>query len=87
MNVITSQMVAEKLMAYLRHQISASELVDWAEDAMMDADFAAGQADVLRPVVGRLGLADVRAFELSWQDCEVMLDQLGYKVRLEISPV
>lgn len=86
MNVITRQTVAEKLMAYLRHQISASELVDWAEGAMMDAGFAAEDAEVLRPVVGRLGLADVRAFELSWRDCEAMLDQLGYKVRLEFSP-
>ena len=85
-NMITRQIAADKLMAYLRHEMSADQLVDWAENAMLEADFAAGEADLLRPVVSRLGLADVRAFDLSWQDCEALLDQLGYKVRLEILP-
>lgn len=37
-----------------------------------------------RKVVSRLGLADVRAFGLTWEDCEAYLRQLGYSARVEI---
>jgi len=35
---ITKQIVASKIAAYLRHEISLAELVDWAEDAMMEGN-------------------------------------------------
>jgi len=34
--VITRKMVAERLSAYLHHQITPAELVDWAEAAVME---------------------------------------------------
>jgi len=77
--------VAHKLLAYLRHEIALAELVDWAECAMMDAEFAEADLPAARDVVARLGVADVRAFGLLWEDCEGMLRQLGYRVRLEIA--
>ena len=40
--------------------------------------------DVLRSVVARLGVAEVRAFGLEWNDCEQMLRQLGYSARVDI---
>ena len=40
--------------------------------------------DVLRSVVARLRVADVRAFGLEWNDCEQMLRQLGYSARVDI---
>ena len=40
--------------------------------------------DALRTVVARLGVSDVRAFGLTWEDCEQMLGQLGYSARVEI---
>jgi hypothetical protein len=36
---ITRQTVAERLEAYLTHELSLEQLVDWAENQMMDADF------------------------------------------------
>ena len=36
-------------------------------------------------VVRRLGLADVRAFGLAWDDCEQLLARLGYKAKVEVS--
>jgi len=39
---------------------------------------------LIRLVIARLGVADVRAFGLLWEDCEALLRQLGYTVRLEI---
>jgi hypothetical protein len=35
---ITKQTVAEKFASYLRHDISPTELVSWAEDTMMDGE-------------------------------------------------
>ena len=75
---ITKQIVAEKLAAYLRHDISLAELVSWAEEAMMDGEFAENDMEAVTGVIARLGLADVREFGLSWEDCEQLLRQLGY---------
>ena len=38
----------------------------------------------LRSVVSRLGLADVRAFGLTWEDCEQLLGELGYAARVDV---
>jgi hypothetical protein len=84
---ITKQTIANKLTAYLHHRLSLAQLVDWAERALMDGDFAVRDAARLSPLVGRLGLADVRAFGLTWDDCEELLAQLGYAAHVEISAV
>jgi len=81
---ITSKQVAGKLAAYLHHRISLAQLVDWAECAMMEGDFGSRNLERIRNVVARLGLADVRAFGLTWEDCEQFLDSLGYSARAEI---
>jgi len=82
--VITKQTVADKIAAYLRHDISLAELVSWAEEAMMEGEFAEIDMDAVSGVVSRLGLADVRAFGLAWEDCEQLLRQLGYAARVDI---
>jgi hypothetical protein len=81
---VTRQMVGEKLIAYLQHQTTLSELVNWAEQVMQEGDFEEADYDSLREVISRLGLADVRAFGLTWEDCEQFLQRLGYSVRLEV---
>lgn len=83
--MITRQMVADRIGDWLRHDISLEQLVDWAESALQDAEFEAEGATDLAAVVGRLGLADVRAFGLTWDDCEQLLRQLGYKAHVEIT--
>ena len=84
---ITRQMVARKLMDYLHHRITLAELVDWAEWTMMEADFETQDLRLLREIVGRLGLADVRAFGMTWDDCEDYLSRLGYRVSIAVSEV
>ena len=81
---ITKQTAAEKIAAYLHHEITPSQLVAWAEDAMMEGEFAEGETDALRTVIPRLGLADVRAFGLVWEDCEQLLAQLGYRAQVDV---
>lgn len=81
---ITKQTVANKIAAYLRHDISLAELVNWAEEAMMEGEFEEQDMAVVSGVVSRLGVADVRAFGLAWEDCEQLLRQLGYTARVDI---
>lgn len=82
---MTRQVLARKLMDYLQHRITLTQLVDWAEWAMMDADFEVRDVSLLREIVGHLGLADVRAFGMSWDDCEDYLSRLGYRVNFTVS--
>jgi hypothetical protein len=81
---VNRQLVALKLIDYLYHRITLPQLIDWAEWAMMDADFDARDLNLLREIVGRLGLADVRAFGITWDDCENYLSRLGYRVNITV---
>ena len=81
---ITRQTVADKLAAYLRHDVSLAELVTWAESALMESAFEREHFTEIRDVIAHLGVADVRAFGLTWEDCEQLLKQLGYVARVNI---
>ena len=81
---ITRKKVADKLAAYLHHRITLSELVAWAEQAMREGDFGSRNVERIRDVVARLGLADVRAFGLTWEDCEQVFNQLGYAAQVRV---
>lgn len=85
--VITCHEVASKLRDYLHHRITQEELVDWAEEVMMESEFDQSDFEALRNIVSRLGLADVKAFGLTWEDCETYLLRLGYSVRVEVLSV
>ena len=81
---ITKKTVADQIAAYLRHEITQAQLVDWSESALLDGEFAEHDAKALASVVARLGVADVRAFGLAWEDCETLLRQLGFAPRVEV---
>ena len=81
---VSKRTVAEKIAAYLHHEIPLAQLVDWSEQALMDGEFAEADMPALRSVISRLGVADVRAFGLTWADCEELLAQLGFSARIEI---
>ena len=82
--LITKQSVADQIGSYLHHAITLEQLVDWAENAIMEGELDEQETETLRTVIARLGVADVRAFGLSWEDCEEMLQQLGYSARVDI---
>ena len=82
--MITKQTVADQIAAYLRHGITQGQLVDWSENALMEGEFDEKDATAISAVVSRLGVADVRAFGLTWADCEELLGQLGFSARIEI---
>ena len=81
---ITKKTVADKIAAYLHHEITLAQLVDWSEVALMDGELAEGDAPALSSVIARLGVADVRTFGLAWEDCEELLLQLGYTPRVDV---
>lgn len=82
---ITRQIAADKIADYLHGKLGQTELVDWAERAMMDEEFEEKDIEVLSDVIGRLGLADAAEFGLRWQDCEEFLRRLGYRARVIVS--
>ena len=81
---ITKQTVADQIAAYLHHEITLAQLVEWAEHAMMDGEFAERDTATLSQVISRLGVADVRAFGLTWEDCEELLRKLGFSSRVGV---
>lgn len=78
---ITRQIVAEQIGTYLHRRMTLEELVNWAETQVMDADF---ESTVVRDVAARLGVADVRAFGLTWEDCQQLLHRLGFQAHVDI---
>ena len=78
---VTRQIAADKLAAYLHHEIPLEELVDWAERQVMDSEF---ESSTVRDVVALVGVADVRAFGLTWEECQRLLQELGYSAQVQI---
>ena len=38
----------------------------------------------IREIISRLGLADVRVFGITWEDCEKFLNRLGYQSKVTV---
>lgn len=53
----------------------------------MDAELDEADVEPLAAILARLGESDVRAFGLTWEDCEDLLHQLGYVPRVEVIAV
>jgi hypothetical protein len=81
---ITKKTVADQIAAYLHHEITLDQLVDWSEQSILDGEFHEPDAPVLSQVIGRLGVADVRSFGLTWEDCESLLAKLGFTPQVKV---
>ncbi len=82
--MISKQIVVEKITSYLQHRITLSSLVDWAERAIQEEEFYERDTDLLMSIVSKVGLADVRSFGLTWEECESMLIKLGYRANINV---
>ncbi|MBY0434887.1 MAG: hypothetical protein K2U26_12330 [Cyclobacteriaceae bacterium] len=85
--MITKQYIAQQLLAYMSHQLSLADLVGWAESAIMNGGYEPGSEAEIRQVLGKLGAANVSDFGLLWEDCEQLMRQLGYKMKVEAALV
>ena len=80
---ITKEVLGEKLLQYINREIPLTELIDWAENMISEGEFEASASELIRDVLGHIGLADVKEFGLTWDDCYDFLKRLGYKVPVE----
>lgn len=63
--LITKQTVALQIAAHLRHQISLAQLIDWAEQTLMDAELDETDVATLAAILARLVVSDVCAVGLT----------------------
>ncbi|MBM3243055.1 hypothetical protein FJZ31_42900 [Candidatus Poribacteria bacterium] len=82
MQIITKQILVQKILDYLNRKMTLQELVNWAEDGMMEGEISEENFDVIRDIIAALGLADVQVFGLSWDDCYEYLFKLGYRANV-----
>lgn len=84
--MITRETVRDMLLGYLNARIPLPRLVEWAEQALAEEAVAPQDAEVISASLARLGLADVRAFGLTWQDIDATLAALGYQAQVLVEP-
>jgi len=82
--ILTRKMLADMLMQYINRETTLTSLVDWAENMMQEADLESSSFEVIRDILARIGLADVREFGLTWDDCYEYLHRLGYDLKIEL---
>lgn len=81
---VSKEDVANKILAYLNRSISLEQIVDWAEDMVSEAEYDEKDFELIRDILSHLGLADVKEFGLSWDDCYNYLSRLGYQVKVTV---
>ena len=81
--MITKEIIADKLLAYLQHHLSLAELVNWAEQSLMNASYEDDTSHTIRNTLAHLGLADVKEFGLEWKDCEAIMQKLGFTLEVK----
>ncbi len=84
---LTKKSLADMLIKYINREIDLQGLVNWAEDMIREADFERKSFELIRDILARIGLADVREFGLTWDDCYDFLHKLGYDVKVELVEV
>lgn len=77
--MITRQTIRNQILAYLNHEITLSQLVDWAENGVFEAELDETETKKLMNILARIGAADVEEFSLSWDDYYSILSELGYR--------
>ena len=82
---VTKDILTDKLTKYLNNEISLNDLVDWAERVFCEEDFDKKDFELIRDILSRLGLADIKEFGLSWEDCREYLHRLGHTAKVSIS--
>lgn len=85
--LVTKEVIRDQLLAYLNRRMTIAQLVDWAENVLCDGELEVHDVEVLSDMLARLGLADVREFGVSWEDCSTFLSRLGYQLQIDAIPM
>jgi hypothetical protein len=78
--MITQELLATQIINYLNGQTTLTELVHWAEDAIImftESDTRPPNADIVWDILLYVGAADSADFPLTWEVIKEMLAQLG----------
>ncbi len=81
--MMTRQTILNQLNAYLNHDLTLAELVDWAENALIEPDIPDDEdTALLMDILMYLGAADSRGFPLTWEILSDFLTRLGSHARV-----
>jgi hypothetical protein len=84
LTMITQDVLADKILAYLNGQIRLEDLVHWAEDSVVvftESNVRPENADTVWDTLLYIGAADNVDFPLTWEVLKEMLEQLGRPVQ------
>ncbi len=82
--MITQELLADQIIAYLNGAQSLDDLVAWAEDTLVtftESDVRPPNADAIWDTLLYLGAADTPGFPMTWETIKEMLEQLGRPVQ------
>lgn len=82
---MTTQDIAGKIIAHLKGEISETQLVDWAENAVVkvvESDIEQPNEQVLLDILMYIGAGDNPDFPLTWEILSGFLEQLGTRVQV-----
>jgi hypothetical protein len=82
--MLTRQTIAQHLGYYLNHRITLAVLVDWAENAIMQGDLEDVSEKLIMQSLGRITAADVKEFGLLWEDCETIMKELCFLIKVDV---
>ena len=85
--LVTRKTLVDMLLRYINRTINLLNLINWAEEMIREADFEDESFELISDILARIGLADVREFGLTWDDCYDYLHRLGYDVKVELLEV
>lgn len=83
--MITQELLADQILAYLNGHISLDDLVAWAESAVVtftEADQRPANADAIWDTLLYLGAGDSPDFPLTWESIKEMLEKIGRPVQM-----
>jgi len=79
------QTILERLNAYLNHEMTLAQLVDWAETTLIEPDIPEDEdVDLMMDILMYLGAADTRGFPLTWDVLSDFVTRLGGTVRVVV---
>jgi hypothetical protein len=82
--MVTQEVLADKILAYLNGDLALTELVQWTEDAIVtftESDTRPPNADAVWDALLYVGAADSADFPLTWEVIKEMLERLGRPVQ------
>ncbi|RPI95657.1 MAG: hypothetical protein EHM39_11605 [Chloroflexi bacterium] len=81
--MITRKHVSAKLLAYFNNAITLADLVNWAENSLVEGGFGPDDdTDMLMDIVIYLAGSDTQYFPLTWEMCQDFMQRLGTPVKV-----